>query len=118
MFFKGLTTLVKKQSAGDVKEPRHTLLGKSRQCSFWCGGLIPKLGVFEMLSMNCQLLNAIWPQSLANVVKCTKLVDMEEWKCFIGIIIDKQVLKFRFQSLIRIVKTSKKLLFSFGFEYQ
>ena len=78
MFFKGLTTLVKKQSAGDVKEPRHTLLGKSRQYSFWCGGLIPKLGVFEMLSMNFQLLNAIWPKSSANVVKCTELMDMEE----------------------------------------
>lgn len=70
MFFKGLTTLVKKQSAGDVKEPR--------QYSFWCGGLIPKLGVFEMLSMNFQLLNAIWPKSSANVVKCTELMDMEE----------------------------------------
>lgn len=78
MFFKGLTTQVKKQSAGDVKEPRHTLLRKSRQCSFRCGGLIPKLGVFEMLSMNFQLLNAIWPKSSANVVKCTELMDMEE----------------------------------------
>ena len=78
MFFKGLTTQVKKQSAGDVKEPRHTLLRKSRQYSFWCGGLIPKLGVFEMLSMNFQLLNAIWPKSSANVVKCTELMDMEE----------------------------------------
>ena len=78
----------------------------------------PGIHFSERVGNVAQLLNAIWPKSSANVVKCTELMDMEEQKCFIDIIIDKQVLKFRFQSLIRIVNTPKKLLFSFGFEYQ
>ena len=38
----------------------------------------PGIHFSERVGNVAQLLNAIWPKSSANVVKCTELMDMEE----------------------------------------